>query len=242
GRVLGLRDLDPRFFAFFFSSRRRHTRSYGDWSSDVCSSDPVLDRLLLSEHASKDLARERAVAHEIEGALHLPEPSHHVMDAAGTEPLLCDTEAVSGSAERVRDGHAHVGEPHLAVGVVTAAAVTKGRDRPYDLNAWRVRRDDDLAEALMRRRVGIRYRHHDRARRALGARAEPLVRVDRPRIAGALGSRTQAARIGPGDLGLGHGEERADLARHEWAQPARLLLGRPELVEDLGVAGVRRLA
>src|SRR5207248_4242145 len=24
---------------FFFSSRRRHTRSYGDWSSGVCSSD-----------------------------------------------------------------------------------------------------------------------------------------------------------------------------------------------------------
>src|SRR5207248_5419753 len=28
---------------FFFSSRRRHTRSYGDWSSDVCSSDLYLD-------------------------------------------------------------------------------------------------------------------------------------------------------------------------------------------------------
>src|SRR6266516_731881 len=27
--------------SFFFSSRRRHTRSYGDWSSDVCSSDLV---------------------------------------------------------------------------------------------------------------------------------------------------------------------------------------------------------
>src|SRR5256885_17127692 len=25
---------------FFFSSRRRHTRLQGDWSSDVCSSDP----------------------------------------------------------------------------------------------------------------------------------------------------------------------------------------------------------
>src|SRR5574340_150621 len=24
---------------FFFSSRRRHTSSFGDWSSDVCSSD-----------------------------------------------------------------------------------------------------------------------------------------------------------------------------------------------------------
>src|SRR5437867_8576462 len=28
-----------RIFLFFFSSRRRHTRSYGDWGSDVCSSD-----------------------------------------------------------------------------------------------------------------------------------------------------------------------------------------------------------
>src|SRR3712207_8354369 len=26
-------------FSFFFSSRRRHTRYWRDWSSDVCSSD-----------------------------------------------------------------------------------------------------------------------------------------------------------------------------------------------------------
>src|SRR5256885_15357033 len=29
-------------FIFFFSSRRRHTRLQGDWSSDVCSSDITL--------------------------------------------------------------------------------------------------------------------------------------------------------------------------------------------------------
>src|SRR5437763_3623511 len=29
------------FFSFFFSSRRRHTRYIGDWSSDVCSSDLI---------------------------------------------------------------------------------------------------------------------------------------------------------------------------------------------------------
>src|SRR5699024_12197405 len=29
---------------FFFSSRRRHTRSKRDWSSDVCSSDLTLSR------------------------------------------------------------------------------------------------------------------------------------------------------------------------------------------------------
>src|SRR5207248_4751416 len=36
------RDPRPRSLSrdfFFFSSRRRHTISYGDWSSDVCSSD-----------------------------------------------------------------------------------------------------------------------------------------------------------------------------------------------------------
>src|SRR6266516_2332140 len=52
---------------FFCSSRRRHTRSYGDWSSDVCSSDlrvaggaaehgqnraPEVHRVHLGEHAA----------------------------------------------------------------------------------------------------------------------------------------------------------------------------------------------
>src|SRR5688500_19934298 len=31
---------------FFFSSRRRHTRLQGDWSSDVCSSDLLLNARL----------------------------------------------------------------------------------------------------------------------------------------------------------------------------------------------------
>src|SRR5256885_12902005 len=30
---------------FFFSSRRRHTRLQGDWSSDVCSSDLLADEI-----------------------------------------------------------------------------------------------------------------------------------------------------------------------------------------------------
>src|SRR6266487_6615876 len=32
-------------FCFFFSSRRRHTRWTGDWSSDVCSSDLTAAKL-----------------------------------------------------------------------------------------------------------------------------------------------------------------------------------------------------
>src|SRR5256885_3080547 len=34
-----VRNMKVRLFCFFFSSRRRHTRLQGDWSSDVCSSD-----------------------------------------------------------------------------------------------------------------------------------------------------------------------------------------------------------
>src|SRR5256885_3736731 len=36
---------------FFFSSRRRHTRLQGDWSSDVCSSDLLLAALYAERRA-----------------------------------------------------------------------------------------------------------------------------------------------------------------------------------------------
>src|SRR5207245_5688532 len=42
-----LRDGKRNAALFFFSSRRRHTRCYRDWSSDVCSSD-----LLFRDHAA----------------------------------------------------------------------------------------------------------------------------------------------------------------------------------------------
>src|SRR3989338_7587759 len=38
---------------FFFSSRRRHTRWIGDWSSDVCSSDLGLRRVVETHGASQ---------------------------------------------------------------------------------------------------------------------------------------------------------------------------------------------
>src|SRR5438067_11310226 len=40
---------------FFFSSRRRHTRSKRDWSSDVCSSDLVVVRWRLVAIVGKSL-------------------------------------------------------------------------------------------------------------------------------------------------------------------------------------------
>src|SRR3712207_7148175 len=48
---------------FFFSSRRRHTRYWRDWSSDVCSSDlvEVLLRLARGAEEPRVHARELAV-------------------------------------------------------------------------------------------------------------------------------------------------------------------------------------
>src|SRR5258707_6104259 len=42
------------FIVFFFSSRRRHTRYWRDWSSDVCSSDltDIVARLEESQFAA----------------------------------------------------------------------------------------------------------------------------------------------------------------------------------------------
>src|SRR5699024_11260253 len=41
------------FVVFFFSSRRRHTRSKRDWSSDVCSSDLWCERRDSNSHTSR---------------------------------------------------------------------------------------------------------------------------------------------------------------------------------------------
>src|SRR5438874_9949954 len=45
-------------FIFFFSSRRRHTRSLRDWSSDVCSSDLSGGRDGLNRRTESKLAAE----------------------------------------------------------------------------------------------------------------------------------------------------------------------------------------
>src|SRR5207248_6441119 len=52
---------------FFFSSRRRHTRSYGDWSSDVCSSDLGRTRL-----CTLDPVTRRALASDFFGEWNVP--------------------------------------------------------------------------------------------------------------------------------------------------------------------------
>src|SRR5256885_10850400 len=55
---------------FFFSSRRRHTRLQGDWSSDVCSSD-LLPLLFAVRFRSRSLGRLR-LDHALLELVHAP--------------------------------------------------------------------------------------------------------------------------------------------------------------------------
>src|SRR5438876_8396368 len=88
---------------FFFSSRRRHTRWTGDWSSDVCSSD------LGIEHGGE----QRVIATSVgRGSIHASEHRlnlivFEVLNGAGTGALerdgqhtlaMLDPRGVCGSA------------------------------------------------------------------------------------------------------------------------------------------------
>src|SRR5437879_7553756 len=44
----------------FFSSRRRHTRYIGDWSSDVCSSDLKKERVVTCIHETEQAKTDHA--------------------------------------------------------------------------------------------------------------------------------------------------------------------------------------
>src|SRR6266487_746073 len=75
---------------FFFSSRRRHTRWTGDWSSDVCSSD-----LLVDDHSRDDTV---AVARVLEG---VQVRVHEVNRGYGANQKTCYRLALEAGADIV---------------------------------------------------------------------------------------------------------------------------------------------
>src|SRR3712207_7852158 len=87
---------------FFFSSRRRHTRYWRDWSSDVCSSD------------LKDKAKLRAVLlyHVAKGKL----TASKVVKRSSIKTVNGDRVSV-----RVRSGKAYVGGARVTTADVAAS-------------------------------------------------------------------------------------------------------------------------
>src|SRR3712207_9347602 len=76
---------------FFFSSRRRHTRYWRDWSSDVCSSD------LSGEDVDAAVAGDRVDGPRVEVVA--PEMAERRL-----EPIRGDRAATRGDRKRVGEG------------------------------------------------------------------------------------------------------------------------------------------
>ena len=239
---LDRRDLDPGLRAVVDLVRRIECHQPARLDLDVTVGDPVLDGLLARQRFAERLPLERIAAHQVERALHLREPAHHVVDTTGAETLLGDQEPSAFCAERVRRRHADVRVPHLTVGRPAPPRVSHDGHGPDDVDARSVGRDDDLRRPRVRVGVGIGDGHDDPERSAVGARRKPLVAVDHPVVAVAHGPRTERRRVRARHLGLGHREEGADAAADQRVEPAVLLLVRAEHVQDLRVARVGRLA
>src|SRR6266536_5305168 len=83
---------------FFFSSRRRHTRSTRDWSSDVCSSDlqeDIMRDLSLLELFAQKTANREALLRIVD----LPAAIEHLSDSLRRE---LDFELEAQNVERLR--------------------------------------------------------------------------------------------------------------------------------------------
>src|SRR5256885_9895590 len=105
---------------FFFSSRRRHTRLQGDWSSDVCSSD-LLGRVRARDERA---GAWRGVCHRIAGI----SPVRPVSGVRGELPVVAgDTE---GGEAREGIGRASCRERgEISVGAVSLKKKKKECDR-----------------------------------------------------------------------------------------------------------------
>src|SRR5205807_628562 len=121
---------------FFFSSRRRHTRLQGDWSSDVCSSD-----LPTGRHAAADEGRllQRDVVVDLhdrvtgdDGAL--TEGAEH---AHAADVLLPGVESEGAIREATCEQELAEVTEVLMAGGAPAALAARGQERADDVVAWR---------------------------------------------------------------------------------------------------------
>src|SRR6266446_5332530 len=96
---------------FFFSSRRRHTRLQGDWSSDVCSSDLDLTDLVRRFHDAHQrryghMAQAEAVEivnFQVTAVGLIPKPAMKKFDAADAEARPHETRQAYFNAGDARD-------------------------------------------------------------------------------------------------------------------------------------------
>ena len=192
--------------------------------------DEVLDELLVGELAAERLALAGAVA-------------HHLRRARRRRSRAC-----SGGSARARSRSWAITNP----GAAPRARSPRARGSPRSESqrpgppSWPIT-DTGRTSSNPGLSIGTRIMlgsartgdlgpvtHHDCHGCADRSRGEPFVAVDHPLVAveHGLGAK-RCRRVGPRDLGLGHREATPDLSLEQWHEPARALLVRSVLGEDL---------
>ena len=221
GEELDHRDLDARLVARRRSCARRRASSAGRRGcrprSPRSSSGPSACR-----RAASRTPRARARSEHISSNARCIWPSQRITwwMRPGPEPLLRDPEPVARLAERVLDRHADA-----ACTRPRSASTSRARGGPMhrhganDLDARRIGRDDDLRRARSARGASGSVTAITIAKAAPSAPDENHLC---PSITHSSPSRTarvrSVRRVGARDLGLGHREERANLAGDERAR------------------------
>src|SRR2546426_10063665 len=92
---------------FFFSSRRRHTRLQGDWSSDVCSSDLVAHPIERRQEPGREPVPESRVRRERAGLAYPEYPGADHEVRATLENRSEDQGGLGGIVAQVRVQEEH---------------------------------------------------------------------------------------------------------------------------------------
>ncbi len=206
---------------------------------DPAVADLLLHHRQVGQPAVAGLARDRPAAHQVEGLLAGADGAHRVVHPAAGKAGLRDQERAAAWAEQGFGADLDVGVAHVAVAAAFAGA---DADAAHDFHARGLGRDDEdrglLVDVLM---VGIGDRIDDQDRRAVGAGREVLLAVDHPLAVLPLRPGLEGGGVRAAGR-LAHRERRADVAVQQRPQPLFLLLRRAVVGDDLGVAGVGRLA
>src|SRR5437867_8274648 len=125
-------------YFFFFSSRRRHTRSYGDWSSDVCSSDLVLARAHQPEVAKPEILERPHHMGDVDEILglvqndgdHYLSPEANKCGMRNSECGIARRGSIAEASHRVRRARGSFRNPHSAFRISFIPPAPRPRTAP----------------------------------------------------------------------------------------------------------------
>ncbi|MNP18269.1 hypothetical protein D3C76_1107440 [compost metagenome] len=164
-----------------------------------------------------------------------------MVDTPRPQAPLGDFETTALAENHVLIRHSYVLEQDFGM-AMRRIVITKHRQRANDFHPRRIGGHQHHRMLLVAWpfRVGQAHEDHHLAARVAGAGGPPLAAIDHPLVTVTHSGGGHVGGVRRGDVRLGHGERRTDLAAQQWLQPLALLRFAAIAHQHLHVAGVRR--